>query len=283
MKRRIVTIVIAVMMASIMASCGNEDAPTNAIPTSSTEPTVEPEPTTEPTIDNSEDGVVGSGTLEDIPTSEPNEDGNASLGEVSNVSTRYNFTESWNANGNNAEGWNDAYSYVDGSGRVYNVTHFVTGNGDEMNFSWTAHVNGIGTYAGLSSNEITFVMNDAETPTYCFYVWNYGPMSTNEELMKNSTSDLIISWAVGTHVTENYQVEDTDEFYRVTFKESMELNGKNYIGYACFVDYYDIMECWQYEYFVLENLYNEDDALAVINSITRIDLEEYESTLTTNE
>lgn len=288
MKKRIkflatLTMVI-VMMASTMAGCGKENAPTNAISTSTTEPTFEPEPTTEPAIDNSEDGVVDSGVLGSIPTSESNEDGDASLGKVSNAATRYDYTEQWKTNGNNAEGWNDAYSYMDGSNRVYNVTHFVTGTGgNEMSFSWIAPVSGIGTYVALSSSEIVFNMNDAEFPTYIFAAWNYGPLSTEDELMKNYDANIIMEAGIGTPIEDSFTIEDNDEYYRVIFKETYDAYGKSYISYNCYFDFYDIMECWQFGFYVEEFVFDENEALAVINSITRIDLEEYESTLTINE
>lgn len=277
MKRRLLTLtmLIALAMTTLLAACGaTNDVPANAIvdtpaPTSTPEPT--PTPTSSPEVDNSEDGIVSSGTLDEIP--DANEDGNEkfSLGDYDSIGTRTVYTMLFPDNVK-AEAWLQEHHFENPDYSYY-ITYFKNGtsSADEMSFTWVGPV-GIGDAYRLSGDEMFFcVASDNQR----LLMWNYGKMTNEDELMKNTSVDTIIGWASGTPIEDSFQYEETDEFYRVTFMTNEVIDGKNYTGYDCYIDFYDIMECWQFSYLVKEtDDFNETEALAVVNSIVRVNLDD---------
>lgn len=268
-------------MTNLLVACG-EKAPTNATidgtqveqtPESITpevEPTTEPQDTIAPDDGNDESGVVESGTLDDVP------DGNETndiLGDYESVGTRTVFTSLF-PKGSTAEAWNEEHRFTNFQDYSYYITYFKNGNGDEMSFTWVAK-SGIGALAALSDDERFFYLYDESGENQSLVMWNYGTMSNESELMKNiGDIDTILSWSNGTPIEGSFQVEDTNDFYRVTFKTNETINGKSFVSFNCYIDYPDIMECWQFKYLVEESLFNEAEALAVVNSIERVNLDD---------
>lgn len=267
MKRKmlVVTMVIAMMMASLMAACGSNDVPANNTIIDT------PTPTSEPTIAPDDEGVVDSGVLDDVPDgSEAENEESLNLGMYEKTGVRLNYSMLFPTDVN-AEAWLEEHRFENPDYSFY-ITHFKNGKGDEMDFTWVAPA-GIGNLYWLSEDERTFrIANDNRR----LVMWNYGTMSDESELMKNIDDiETILGWSSSTPIKDTFQVEETNEFYRVTFMVNDTIEGKSYVGYNCYTDFYDIMECWQFKYLVEESLYTEAEALAVVNSIVRVNLEDF--------
>lgn len=280
MRKKILGIITILSIISIVG-CGeqattmgsNVESKDESIESSESTPTPESSSPTE-----SEDGIVDSGTLEEIP--DANEEGNEKFSiwdYVNNEGTRYDYTAQWAADGKNTkcEAWNDSYLFLNDSSKAFNCTYFKTSNDDVMSFTWIGP-SSIGTNFDVSDSGITFHMSD-KIPLYYLYAFNYGKMSDESEFMKNYDASVIMGAASGIADVNSFQIEESDEFYRVTFKVNETIGKKNYIGFDCYIDYYDINECWQFEFFVEESAFDSQEAYDVINSIARIDLAEYES------
>lgn len=271
--RKVSLVIILVLCSICLASCGSNDVPANNTIVDTPTPTSEPE-STDPTIAPDDEGVVDSGVLDDVPDEgEDGNEGTLNLGEYEKTGVRLDYSMLFPA-GVNAEAWNEEHRFTNSQDYSYYITYFKNGNGDEMSFTWVAK-SGIGALAALSDDERFFYLYDESGENQSLVMWNYGTMSNESELMKNiSDIDTILSWSNGTPIEGSFQVEETNEFYRVTFKTNETINGKSFVSFNCYIDYPDIMECWQFKYLVEESLFNEVEALAVVNSIERVNLDD---------
>lgn len=268
MKRKmlVVTMVIAMMMASLMAACGNNgDVPANAIIDT---PTPTSSPTSEPTI-APDDGIVDSGTIDVLPTSEPDEDGNEgslNLGAYEKTGVRSDYSMLF-PDTVNAEAWLQEHRFENPDYSFY-ITHF-KGSKGTMDFTWVAK-SGIGNLYWLSENEKTFhVANDNRR----LAMWYGGKIMDESTTLKSYTADEIMGSVSGTPIADTYQVvEDSTNSYRVIFKVESEMFDATYVGIACFIDFYDIGECYQFTYYMLD--FDENEAIAVVNSIECVNLDD---------
>lgn len=275
MKRKmlVVTMVIAMMMASLMAACGNNDVPANAI-IDTPAPTLTPDPIAEPTITpddgNDESGVVESGTLDDVP--DESVDGNV-LGDYEREGVRTTYTSLF-PEGSTSEAWNEEHRFENPNYSFY-ITHF-KGIDGTMDFTWVGPAN-VGELWGLSTNEKTF---DVANDNYRLYMWYGGKLANESEFMRNFSKDEIMSASNLPYDADSFQVIETNNTYKVIFQVSTQFDDKEYIGYECWVECYDEMTTYMFEYFVEKSLFDEEAALAVVNSIERVNLDDLDITIT---
>ena len=266
--RKVSLVIILVLCSICLASCGSNDVPANNTIVDTPTPTSEPE-STDPTIAPDDEGVVDSGVWDGIPTSEPSEEGNEgslNLGEYEKMGVRLDYSMLF-PTGVNAEAWLQEHRFENPDYSFY-ITHFKGAKGT-MDFTWVAPA-GIGNLYWLSENEKTFhVANDNRR----LAMWYGGKITDESTTLKSYTPDVIMGSVSGTPVADTYQVvEDSDNAYRVIFKVESQMFDAAYIGIACFVDFYDIGECYQFTYYMLD--FNETEALAVVNSIERVNLDD---------
>ena len=148
MKRKIFATILTTALILSLTACGGQEpnADTNSqpaesitteapAPTPTTEPTNEPvvEPTSEPIEDNTtnENGVVESGTIEDVPILEDTS--------ISSV-TRHNYTETWRAFGmfENCDAWQEYSVLSDNVDMANHTIHFKNTKDYAMNLSIVA-------------------------------------------------------------------------------------------------------------------------------------------------
>ncbi len=135
---------------------------------------------------------------------------------------------------------------------------------------------GMGSRGGFASDGNNFCVADIDDK-HVLYLWHAGRFAGESDLMKNFSEEEIMSWMLGEAVPDTYQVkEDSDTVYSVLFEVSYEENGTGYRGYAYFIDYPDRMEGYQFEYLTEESLFDEEEAMAVIDSIAYISPEDME-------
>lgn len=281
MKRKmlVVTMIIAMMMASLMAACGNNgDVPANNTIIDTPTPTSEPTQTTEPTIAPDDEGVVDSGVLDDVPDegeAENEEPLNLGMYEKTGVRLDYSMLFPTDVN---AEAWLQEHRFENPDYSFY-ITYFKdrTHSDNPMTFTWVAPSN-IGNLYWLSEDENTFhVANDNRR----LVMWNGGKFANESEYLKSYDAETIMGVvAEDSPIANTYQVvEDDENTYRVIFKVESEMFGVSYIGYACFVDFFDIGMRFQFEYYMEKSIYTEAEALAVISSIEYVNLDDLEITI----
>lgn len=264
MKKKIFGIIMALSIISLVG-CGEQTTTMGSNVESTPTPTSEPTP--EPTIAPDDEGVVDSGVLDDVPdASEDGNEGTLNLGEYEKTGVRSDYSMLF-PDTVNAEAWLQEHRFENPDYSFY-ITHF-KGSKGTMDFTWVAK-SGIGNLYWLSENEKTFhVAND----TRRLAMWYGGKITDESTTLKSYTTDIIMGSASGDPIADTYQVvEDSENSYRVIFKVESEMFDATYVGIACFIDFYDIGECYQFTYYMLD--FDETEALAVVNSIERVNLDD---------
>lgn len=227
------------------------------------EPTEDPveEPTTEPEV---EEPIVE-------PSEEPTIDGTL---ESNEVDAYYSHTLKFP---NGLEGFTRKYLIDDNPNWSANRTHYVDVNGSEMNFSWDGPAE-LGERADSSETTLFLYGNDND---YELRAWSFS-LTTEEDYLRNFDKTDIVEW--DSDVT-NYVVDDYYEFIdgtntaRVIFKITRTLNGEEYIGYACYLDNYTNMVCYQTTYLERASIFDDQRALTVVNSLEYWDYIPEETTI----
>lgn len=264
MKKKLFTILLVVMLAGITACGDTTPASTTPIesdgevsPTPATDERT-PDETIAPDVEN---GIVDESTLGETTGEGSNEDAATGI-------------NTWNTDIDNGVRWEygdtawlETYPLVEAPTLARNLTYFINPNGNAISITWVGP-NGVGEWYDLSTSGKTLTIMDIDG-NYGLRMWHGGILSNESDLMKNTNVDTIIGWwKLGDAIESTYEVvEDSETSYRVLFEVVYETNGISYRGYAYFIDYLDIMECYQFGYIVEESLFNEDDAMMVINSI----------------
>ena len=134
------------------------------------------------------------------------------------------------------------------------------------------------TYSMIGSNSMcnNAYIDAKEGTTCCIYDNNYELRMWGCELdagkrLEDYGMDNIITWSYGTYVDGTYQIETTDEYSRVWFK--VDLAG-NMTGYAYYIVYYDTMDAYQFEYLESNDVFDDERALSVVQSIERVEVTE---------
>lgn len=256
---------VVTMLISITACGDTTPASTTPVesdgevsPTSTTDETNTPDEVDESIV---EDGIVDEGTLGETTNEDSN--GNATSG-----------INTWNTDIENGirweygdAAWLETYPLVEDPTLARNLTYFVRPDGNAISITWVAP-NGVGEWYDLSTNGKTLVISDIDN-NYTLRMWHGGILSDESDLMKNTNLDTILGfWKSGTVIADTYEVvEDSETSYRVLFEVTVDVYDTSYRGYAYFIDYLDRMECYQFAYLMEESLFNEEEAMMVINSI----------------
>lgn len=259
MEKIIATLLVAAMALMTLAGCGNTDVPANATIESANDTTNDANETP------IEDGIVESGTLDNVPSTEENvEDVKEDVvtRTLADEGIMYDYTKAFGLKedfNTTAEATDFVNPYVEDP---TNARHFVTYKdiyGNVMEYTFVAPTSLQGAWAMVDNTFTIFGPNR----TYRLRMWYGGMLSNEADLMKNTNEETIVDWSAATPIDGTFQVEENEDFYRVIFKI---IDGDN-MGYAVFIDYYDLMECYQFEYLVEKSLFDEDEALAVVKSI----------------
>lgn len=261
MKKKLFTMLLVVMLVGITACGDTTPASTTPVesdgevsPNPTTDETTTPNETSTPDID---DGIVDEGTLGEVPN----------VDDTSSIDT-------WNTDIENGTRWEygdtawlETYPLVEDPTLARNLTYFVRPDGNAISITWVSP-NGVGEWYALSADGTNLTIMDIDK-NYGLRMWHGGILSNESDLMKNTNADTILSfWEMETSIADTYEiVEDSETSYRVLFEVTAEANSISYRGYAYFIDYLDRMECYQFAYLMEESLFNEDDAMMVINSI----------------
>lgn len=257
MKKRLLTMLLATMVLMGLSACGNE-VPTSSTPSSmedETTPSIEEEEPTPSNASTIDESIVDE-TIEDIPNEEDSPSINTWNTDIDN-GTRWEYGE---------DAWLETYPLLEDTTLARNLTYFKNANNDSISITWVGP-NGMGSQGGISPKGGTLTISD-DNENYCLYIWGVSKLSSENGSIKNFDVDTIVGVWTGDCVVDTFKVvEDNDIIYSVMFEISEDYNGVSYKGYAYFVDYFDRMEEGLFAYLIEESLFNEDDAMMVINSI----------------
>ena len=163
------------------------------------------------------------------------------------------------------EGFTRKYLNDDLTEWSLNETHYVANDGTEMNFTWEGPASlGETAWSGEKTLFLTDARYDYELRAWCF------PIATQEDALRNFDKDTIVNWdANATIYTENdyYDFTDGEKVARVIFKITRNIDGIEYIGYACYFDNYETNVCYQITYLEKAEVFDDTHALNVVNSL----------------
>lgn len=272
MKKKImIAALAATLMMSLVACSGNVDAPVNA--TIDSTPAIE-ESTQDEIETPVEDGIVESGTLDiDTPSGEEIE---VQESELEQYGTMYDYTKAFSyVFETNCEATDFVDPFVKDNTMARHYVSYKNEYGDLMEFTFDGPTDLQGAWT-LTGRTLIIASDDE---TYRMSMWNYGVMSDESELMRNLDEETIIGWSSADFVEGTFQVENTDDLYRVIFEVTGTYNDIPYRGYNCYIDYIDRLECYQFMYLVEESTYDKTDALAVVKSIAYYPFDEVDATI----
>lgn len=260
MKKKLFVMSLVVTMLISITACG-DTTPASTTPVES-DGEVSPAPATdESTPDETiapdvEDGIIDEGTLGDVPNVDDTSSIDTWNTDIDN-GTRWEYGDS---------AWLETYPLVEDSTLARNLTYFVNSRGNSVSITWVGP-NGMGGVGGVSPNGGTLTISD-DNRNYGLYVFGIEKLSIEDGLLNDFDADYIMGWWMGNALTDTFKVmEDNDTTYSILFETTYEFDGISYRGYAYFVDYIDRMEESCYVYLIEESLFNEEDAMMVINSI----------------
>lgn len=144
-----------------------------------------------------------------------------------------------------------------------NRTHFVgEENGFIMDFKWEGPL-ALGECAAKSTDGNTLWL-ETRNDDYRLAAWVDG-LDDEADWAKNADKETIIGWVNSVEYIDNdfYEEKETEEGYKVIFKVSNE----EYTGYVCFIDDYERLQAHQFIYLEKTEIFDNDRALKVVNSI----------------
>ena len=247
MKKKILTGILLVAMSLSLVACGGKTTNDEANKTPGTEIS------TENVNDNAEN------------KSEPNTEMNAGAenteGETE-TSDKWVYAYSWKFP-EGVIGKIDKYTNAAYPDWSKNRTHFVgTENGFVMDFSWEGPL-ALGECTSESTDGNTLWL-ETNNNDYRFAAWVDG-LEDEADWAKNADKETIISWVNSVKYIDGefYEGRETEEGYKVIFKVSNE----EYTGYVCFIDDYERLEAHQFIYLEKTEIFDNERALKVVNSI----------------
>ncbi|MCH5274947.1 MAG: hypothetical protein J1E65_03840 [Lachnospiraceae bacterium] len=252
-KRAFITLSLTVLLG--VSACGTGtpsvpplevgDYPANTAPVEETDTTEETEET------NIEEEIVEEDLPEETVEEEPGID-------TWNLDYDNTFHGEW---GKTA--WIDAIPLVEEPESARYIVHFVAPDKSIISVTWVGPV-GLGGDGGISRDKSTFMFS-TEDLNYRFETWG-GRLIKGDYLLKDLNPVTIMEdWDA---VEDSFTVvEDSETIYIVRFEAAYVSDGISYRGYTYFIDYLDRMEEYLFAYLVEESLFNEEEAMAVVNSI----------------
>ena len=257
MKRRIFAFMLVVaMLAMTLVGCGSDTTDTTnttnetEVNTEVEEEVVEPteEPTTVPEV---EEEVV-----------EPTEEPTVVESETSET-PEFAYSHTWSFP-DNMDGFTRKYLNDDLTEWSLNETHYVANDGTEMNFTWEGPAAlGEDAWSGTS----TLVLADA-TRTYLTYAWS-SALDNMDGAIKYYDKETIVTVDSNTVYNDGdyYELYDEETYDKVVFKVTRVVDNVEYIGYAVYMDNYNTMTTYQFNYLERSDVFDDTHALNVANSI----------------
>ena len=144
-----------------------------------------------------------------------------------------------------------------------NRTHFVGAeNGFIMDFGWEGPL-ALGECVSESTDGNTLWL-DTQNNEYRLAAW-VDDLSDEADWAKNADKATIVSWVNTVKYTDGdfYETKEMENGYKVIFKVSNE----EYTGYVCFIDDYERLEAHQFIYLEKTDIFDDERALDVVNSI----------------
>lgn len=159
--------------------------------------------------------------------------------------------------------WVDAAPLVEDSDLARYIVDFYTPDGANISVTWVGPV-GLGASGALSKNKDTFVFT-SEDFKYRFETWG-GKLAKGESLLKDMREeDIFDGWDA---VEDSFAVvEDNETTYIVRFMVTCRLNNISYRGYTYYIDNLEKMELYMFAYLMDESLFNDEEAMAAVDSI----------------
>ena len=260
MRKKIVSILLSVTIILSLSACGNKE--------------VEPTPTNEPTSEVVEEVEPTSTSapieeVESTPTIEVEETVVESMEEPEVVepetseTPEFAYSHTWSFP-DNMEGFTRKYLNDVLTEWSLNETHYVANDGTEMNFTWEGPA-ALGEMADAGESTLFLYGGD----DYELKAWGC-EVSGPEDALREFDKETIVSWdSSSSTYTEGdyYEFIDGDIEARVTFKISRTINDIEYTGYACYFENYETMTCYQTTYVERNDIFDDERALNVVNSI----------------
>lgn len=162
---------------------------------------------------------------------------------------------------------------------AYNKTHYINPDGDTMNFSWEGPEKmGELVYSTTSGTALIIKDSDAnyalraittgETPKDTF---DATKLWSKEQIVACVHKD--VKYITDGHYSSNI----TDNVLEYTFAIQAEVDKKQHKGYAYFIMVRDTGLCYQFYYLENSDVYNEERALKVIDSLEPISEKDFET------
>lgn len=166
--------------------------------------------------------------------------------------------------------WVDSIPLVEEPELARYMVHFVTPDEGVISVTWVGPV-GLGGDGGISKDKSTFMFS-TEDMNYRFETWG-SKLAEGDYLLKDLPPETIMEdWDA---VAESFTVvEDSETAYIVRFEAAYVSGGVTYRGYAYFIDYLERMDEYLFAYLVEESLFNEEEVMAVVDSIEYYEEEE---------
>lgn len=256
MKRRFYALMLVVaMLAMTLVACGSD---TNDTTNTTNDVTVNTE------VEESGDDVVVEPTEEptatpevEEPVVEPTEE--PEVVEPETPEFAYAFT--W-AFPDGMDGFTQKFLNEDYPEWSVNKTHYVAANGNEMNFTWEGPAS-LGEIA--QSGERTLYLYGADV-NYQLSAWTYGYVDGDYESCLNMDKTTWTGFApddIPYIEDAYYNVETTDSVIKVVFA----VGNNEWKGYNYYITDSINGICYQFAYYENVDIYDDNRAMNVINSI----------------
>lgn len=259
MKRRFYALMLVVaMLAMTLVGCGSDTTDTTNTTNDVTVNTETEESGEDVVVEPTEDPVVEPTTELEVedhvvePTEEPTTEE-----EFYSDSYQWTFPEGM-------DGFTDKFVLASDETMSFNCTHYVDTNGNEMNFSWVGPTE-LGEQADAGETTLFLYGGD----NYELKAWGC-EVSGPEDALREFDKETIVGWDSSSSIyTEGdyYEFVDGDIDARVTFKISRTINDVEYTGYACYFENYETMTCYQITYVERNDIFDDERALSVVNSL----------------
>ena len=247
MKKRILTLTLAVMMiAATLIGCGNSTNE-NVTPETNTEVTTET-----PTPDTTTPEV-------DVPETEVG-DNDVDVETFFSTSYALDFPDGMT-------GFTDKYVFSSDETWSLNNTHYVDNSGNTMNFEWEGPTE-LGELATSVSTNLFLFSPNKDHMLIAYTTGALSPETYDETITYGK--DVITSFANNElkYVPEGYYNANVGDTYTTyTFAVKGDVNSDTYVGYAHYILDRNSGICYQFVYSEKEAIYDDARTLKLVNSI----------------
>lgn len=253
MKKKLVVVLAATMLATTLFGCGKDASATTTNETTDSSSTESVEDTNASTSSD-------SGTLGDALGIENTESTETTTTNVSWAGNEYIDSYGWKFPSNEYGTTGYTNKYVIDENTSDCITHVETSYGT-MDFVWSGPVD-LGENASPSSNGVW--LYDSNT-SYKFDAWSYGNINDEEfDEMLTLDKSTLISYNLIPYVENGYfNISTSDTLFEVIF----EISDNEYKGYAYYIADKELGTCYQFNYVEKISSYDDTRAKSVIDSI----------------